>query len=74
MSAENVRYIWGSYLSPSTREVIALKGVTRCAIYTAYLGKPESNVVRVYPRRMLVRGSISRFDKMDIPKSKIHDA
>ena len=74
MSAQNVRYIWGSYLSPSTREGIALKGVTRCAIYTAYLGKPESNVVRVYPRRMLVRGSISRFDKMDLSIREIHNA
>lgn len=74
MSAQNIRYIWGDRLSSSTREVIALKGVTRCAIYTAYLGKPESNVVRVYPRRMLVRGSINRFDKMDLSIRDIHNA
>ena len=66
MAAENIRYVWGNYITSRTREVYAMDGVVRCALYTAYLGKPESNVVKIYPKRLLVRGRISRFDKKTV--------
>lgn len=62
-----IRYVWGNYINGRQRELYAMKGVIRCAIYTAYLGKPEDNVIKVYPRRLLVRGSIEKFDKMVLP-------
>ena len=68
-----IRYVWGNYINGRQRELYAMKGVIRCAIYTAYLNKPEDNVVKVYPRRMLVRGSIGQFKKMNIPVREIYD-
>jgi hypothetical protein len=43
-----------------------MDGVVRCALYIAYLGKPEAHVVKIYPKRLLVRGRISRFDKKTV--------
>lgn len=61
-----IRYVWGDYITSRTREVWAMDGVVRCALYTAYLGSPEAHTVRIYPKRLLVRGSISRFDKATV--------
>lgn len=68
-----IRYVWGDYIGGRQRELYAMKGVTRCAIYVAYLNKPEANVIRVYPKRMLIRGSVAKFEKMDIPIRDIYN-
>ena len=65
--AAKVRYVWGEQVAYNQRLIYAIKNGMRCAIYTAYLRKPEDNVVKVYPRRLLVRGQLDRFDKMDLP-------
>ena len=43
-----IRYVWGDYINDRQRELYAVKGIMRCAIYTAYIGKPEDNVIRAY--------------------------
>ena len=70
----SIRYVWGEYINSRQRELYAVKGVVRCAIYTAYLGKPEDNVIKAYPRRMLVRGSLDRFDKISVPVREIYNS
>ena len=69
-----IRYVWGDYINSRQREIYAVKGVMRCAIYTAYLGKPEDNVIKVYPRRLLIRGAIDRFEKMNLPIREIYNS
>ena len=66
-----IRYVWGDYITQDKREVFAVEGVVRCAVYTAYMGKPEAYAVRCYPRKVLVPGRIKRFDKFTIPKKDI---
>lgn len=70
----SIRYVWGDYINGRQRELYAVKGVIRCAIYTAYLGKPEDNVIKAYPRRMLVRGSLDSFDKISVPVREIYNS
>lgn len=74
MANEAIRYVWGDYINGRQRELYAVKGVMRCAIYTAYLRKPEDNVIKAYPRRLLVRGSIDRFDKIVVPVREIYNS
>lgn len=68
-----IRYVWGDYINDRQRELYAVKGIMRCAIYTAYIGKPEDNVIRAYPRRLLVRGSLDRFDKISVSRMDIYN-
>lgn len=63
MAGSGIRYVWGERISSRAREVYAMNGVMRCALYTAYFGSPESHVVRLYPKRLLIRGSVSDFNK-----------
>lgn len=73
MSNNEIRYVWGDYINGRQRELYAMNGVVRCAIYTVYLGKPEDNVIRAYPRRLLVRGSIPVFDKLTLSIRDIYN-
>ena len=73
MASSEVRYVWGDYVRTGVREVYAMVGVVRCAIYTAYLGSVEAHTAKLYPKRLLVRGSINNFDKKVIHKRDIYD-
>jgi len=73
MASNEIRYVWGAQTNGRQRELYACKGVMRCAIYTVYLGKPEDNVITAYPRKLLVRGSLDRFDKISIPIRDIYN-
>ena len=66
MADERIRYVWGGNRTSRAQEVYAMDGVVRVAINTAYFGKPESHVVKIYPKRLLVRGRISKFDKKTV--------
>lgn len=66
MANGGIRYVWGNRISSNAREVYAMNGVMRCALYTAYFGSPESHVVRLYPKRLLIRGSVSDFNKKTV--------
>ncbi len=68
-----VRYVWGEFVAHNQRLIYAIKNGMRCAIYTAYLRKPEDNVVKVYPRRLLVRGQLDKFDKMSLSVMQIEN-
>ena len=68
-----VRYVWGEFVAHNQRLIYAMKNGMRCAIYTAYLRKPEDNVVKVYPRRLLVRGQLDKFDKMSLSVMQIEN-
>lgn len=74
MSDRKIRYVWGDFIGGRQRELYALKGVVRCAIYTAYLVKPEANVITAYPRRLLVRGSLDSFGKISVPVREIYNS
>ena len=73
MASGTVRYVWGDHVRTGVREVYAMVGVVRCAIYTAYLGAPEAHTAKLYPKRLLIKGSIGNFDKKEIPKREIYD-
>ena len=66
MADSGIRYVWGQYINSRAREVYAMNGVMRCALYTAYFGSRESHVVKLYPKRLLIRGSISDFNKKTV--------
>lgn len=66
MADSRIRYVWGQHINSRAREVYAMNGVMRCALYTAYFGSPESHVVKLYPKRLLIRGSISDFAKKTV--------
>ena len=68
-----VRYVWGEFVAHNQRLIYAMKNGMRCAIYTAYLRKPEDNVVKVYPHRLLVRGQLDKFDKMSLSVMQIEN-
>lgn len=71
---EKIRYVWGDFIGGRQRELYAMKGAMRCAIYTVYLGKPEDNVVRAYPKRILIRGQVPNFDKMVLSIREIYNS
>jgi hypothetical protein len=69
-----IRYVWGDRVGSNRRYLYAMKGVTRCALYIVYRYNPEANVIRAYPERMLVRGSLDRFEKIDLPIMQIYNS
>lgn len=71
MAEGRIRYVWGNYINSRAREVWAMDGVVRCALYTAYFGAPEAHTVKLYPKRLLVRGRVGNFDKKVIPLRNI---
>lgn len=75
MAEDRIRYVWGNWLPGRgrVREVWAMDGVVRCALYTAYFGSPEAHTVKLYPKRLLVRGSIRSFDKKTVALRDIDD-
>lgn len=67
-----VRYVWGKYFSPSGRFVEAWRGTMLCAIYKAYYGRVEDNVIKLYPYEVRRPGYID-VGKRTVPIREIYN-